>query len=58
MFLVISHLVCVFGISDGEVGEVMPYLVRRAQENSSISGGAAKELKMISAELKRRMGFA
>lgn len=56
--MVISHLVCVFGISDGEVGEVMPYLVRRAQENSSISGGAAKELKMISAELKRRMGFA
>lgn len=42
----------------GEVGEVMPYLVRRAQENSSISGGAANELKMIGAELKRRMGFA
>jgi len=42
----------------GEVGEVMPYLVRRAKENSSISGGAAKELKMIGAELKRRVGFA
>ena len=42
----------------GEVGEVMPYLVRRAKENSAIQGGAAKELQMISAELKRRMGFA
>lgn len=42
----------------GEVGEVMPYLVRRAKENSAIQGGAAKELKMISSELKRRMGFA
>ena len=42
----------------GEVGEVMPYLVRRAKENSSIQGGAAKELQMIGSELKRRMGFS
>lgn len=42
----------------GEVGEVMPYLVRRAKENSAITGGAAKELQMIRAELKRRVGFA
>jgi len=42
----------------GEVHEVMPYLVRRANENSAIAGGAAKELDMIRAELKRRMSFA
>ena len=42
----------------GLVGEVMPYLVRRANENSAIAGGAGKELQMIRAELKRRMGFA
>ena len=42
----------------GEVGEVMPYLVRRAKENSAITGGAAKELDMIRRELKRRIGFA
>lgn len=42
----------------GEVAEVMPYLVRRAKENSAIAGGAAKELNMIRAELKRRVGFA
>lgn len=41
----------------GEVHEVMPYLVRRAQENSAVTGGAAKELEMIQAELKRRMSF-
>ncbi|CAB9505872.1 Proline dehydrogenase 1, mitochondrial [Seminavis robusta] len=39
----------------GEVGEVMPYLIRRANENSAIAGGAAKELWMIRTELKRRM---
>lgn len=42
----------------GEVHEVMPYLVRRAQENSAVAGGAAKELQMIRAELERRMSFA
>jgi proline dehydrogenase len=39
----------------GRVQEVMPYLVRRAQENSGLLGGATAELKMIRAELKRRM---
>ena len=42
----------------GLVGEVMPYLVRRARENSAIAGGAGKELTMVREELKRRMGFA
>ena len=39
----------------GEVKQVMPYLIRRANENSAIAGGAAKELKMISGELRRRI---
>lgn len=39
----------------GEVHEVIPYLLRRARENSSIAGGAAAELDMIKDELKRRL---
>lgn len=39
----------------GAVKEVMPYLVRRAQENSGMMGGAISEIDMLSAELKRRM---
>lgn len=39
----------------GEVHEVIPYLLRRARENSSIAGGAAAELSMIIAELRRRL---
>lgn len=39
----------------GEVHEVMPYLLRRARENSAIVGGAAIELEMIKAELGRRL---
>lgn len=39
----------------GEVHEVIPYLLRRARENSSIAGGAAEELHMILSELGRRL---
>lgn len=39
----------------GEVHEVIPYLLRRARENSSVVGGAAAELSMIKDELKRRL---
>ena len=39
----------------GEVKEVIPYLLRRAKENSAISGGAAGELSMIQGELGRRL---
>ena len=39
----------------GEVHEVIPYLLRRARENSSIMGGASAELSMIKDELKRRL---
>lgn len=39
----------------GKVREVMPYLIRRAQENSSPFGGAALELEMLNSEIKRRL---
>uniref|UniRef100_A0A6B2L295 Proline dehydrogenase n=1 Tax=Arcella intermedia TaxID=1963864 RepID=A0A6B2L295_9EUKA len=41
----------------GPVKEVVPYLIRRAQENSNILGGVSTELKMLSSELKRRLTF-
>jgi len=39
----------------GEVHEVIPYLLRRARENSSVVGGASAELSMIMNELGRRL---
>ncbi len=38
----------------GPVSKVLPYLFRRAEENTSIQGQTGRELKLISAELKRR----
>lgn len=38
----------------GPVKDVMPYLLRRAQENTSISGQVGRELGLIRRELKRR----
>ena len=38
----------------GEVSDVFPYLVRRAQENSSITGDMSRELSFLTAEVKRR----
>lgn len=38
----------------GPVESVIPYLVRRAQENSGISGQMSRELKMILQETERR----
>ena len=38
----------------GEVKQVMPYLVRRAEENTSVAGQTGRELKLIIEELKRR----
>ena len=40
----------------GPVKEVLPYLVRRAQENSSVTGEMGRELAMIERELARRKG--
>ncbi|GLD96252.1 hypothetical protein PINS_up004935 [Pythium insidiosum] len=38
----------------GPIGEVLPYLVRRAQENSGLMSGATKELSLLKKELLRR----
>lgn len=38
----------------GPVKEVMPYLIRRAQENTSVSGQTSRELGLIMKEIKRR----
>lgn len=38
----------------GPVKDVMPYLIRRAQENSSISGQVTREQLLINKEIKRR----
>lgn len=38
----------------GQVKEVIPYLIRRAQENTSVTGDAGRELKLILQEVKRR----
>ncbi len=38
----------------GQVEEVVPYLVRRAQENSSVTGDMSRELELYSEEIKRR----
>ncbi len=38
----------------GPVKEVIPYLIRRAQENSSVTGDMGREFKLISMEFRRR----
>lgn len=38
----------------GPIKDVVPYLMRRAQENSSVSGQTGRELGLIKKELKRR----
>jgi proline dehydrogenase len=38
----------------GPINDVIPYLMRRAQENSSVSGQTGRELLLIKKELKRR----
>jgi proline dehydrogenase len=38
----------------GPVKEVLPYLVRRAQENASVTGEMGRELGLIQQEVKRR----
>lgn len=39
----------------GKVHEVMPYLIRRAQENSDMLGGVGTELRMLREEILRRL---
>ncbi len=38
----------------GPVGQVIPYLIRRAQENTSVDGQTGRELELITKEIKRR----
>jgi proline dehydrogenase len=38
----------------GPIDEVIPYLMRRAQENSSVGGQTGRELMLIKKEIKRR----
>jgi len=39
----------------GPIEDVIPYLMRRAEENSSLSGQTGRELALIDRELKRRL---
>jgi proline dehydrogenase len=38
----------------GPIKEVMPYLLRRADENTSVAGQTSRELNLITKEMKRR----
>jgi proline dehydrogenase len=38
----------------GPIKDVTPYLMRRAQENTSIGGQTGRELGLIKKEMKRR----
>ena len=38
----------------GPIREVIPYLFRRAEENTSVKGQTGRELSLIKTELKRR----
>jgi len=38
----------------GPVKDVLPYLMRRAQENTSVAGQTGRELSLIAKEIKRR----
>jgi proline dehydrogenase len=38
----------------GPVKDVMPYLIRRAEENTSVAGQTGRELSLINKEIKRR----
>ncbi len=40
----------------GPVRHVMPYLFRRAEENTSIAGQTGRELRLVRREIKRRRG--
>ena len=38
----------------GPIKEVLPYLIRRAKENTSVAGQTGRELTLIKKEIKRR----
>lgn len=37
-----------------KVNDVLPYLIRRAEENTSVAGQTGRELRMLKAEMERR----
>ena len=41
----------------GPIKDVIPYLMRRAQENSSVAGQTGRELSLIKKEMERRGGI-
>jgi proline dehydrogenase len=42
----------------GPVKDVVPFLIRRAEENTSVSGQTNRELELIKSEVKRRKTIA
>ena len=38
----------------GPVKEVVPYLIRRAKENTAVTGEMSRELNLVLTEMKRR----
>jgi proline dehydrogenase len=42
----------------GPVKSVMPYLLRRASENTSVAGQSSRELSLIRKELNRRKSLS
>jgi proline dehydrogenase len=38
----------------GPLEDVVPYLMRRAQENTSVAGQTSRELELLKKERKRR----
>ena len=40
----------------GPIREVLPYLIRRAEENTSVAGQTSRELSLIIKERLRRRG--
>lgn len=49
-----DHYKVVKYVPFGPVKDVMPYLIRRAEENTSISGQSSRELLLLKKEMKRR----
>jgi proline dehydrogenase len=39
----------------GPIKDVIPYLLRRARENSSVGSQSGRELSLVKKELKRRL---
>ena len=41
----------------GPIQEVVPYLIRRVEENSDVMGGVGKERELLTMELSRRLNI-